>query len=69
MWIGKETKPLPNYIADRQLLWDKLKKQYDEEVAAKPRDVIKITLPDGKIVEGKSWDSSPYSVAAGISQG
>lgn len=67
--LGKETKPLPNYIADRQVLWDKLKKQYDDEIAAKPRDDIKITLPDGKIVEGKSWDTTPYSVAAGISQG
>ncbi|KAJ6648817.1 Threonine--tRNA ligase 1, cytoplasmic [Pseudolycoriella hygida] len=66
---GKEEKPLPGYIADRQVLWDKLKKQYDEEVAAKPRDAIKITLPDGKVVEGKSWETTPYSVASGISQG
>lgn len=60
---------MPSYIADRQVLWDKLKKQYDEEVAAKPREAINVTLPDGKIVEGKSWDTTPYSVAAGISQG
>lgn len=60
---------MPNYIADRQVLWDKLKKQYDEEVAAKPRVAIKITLPDGKIIDGNSWDTTPYSVAAGISQG
>ncbi|KAG4073712.1 hypothetical protein HA402_000936 [Bradysia odoriphaga] len=66
---GKETKPLPSYIADRQVLWDKLKKQYDDEVAAKTRDPITITLPDGKTVDGKSWDTTPYSVAAGISQG
>lgn len=51
---GKETKPLPNYIADRQVLWDKLKKQYDDEVAAKTKDPITITLPDGKTVDGKS---------------
>lgn len=60
---------MPDYIANRQALWDKLKKQYDDEVAAKTKDPIKITLPDGKTIEGKSWETTPYSVAAGISQG
>lgn len=30
---------------------------------------IKVTLPDGKIVEGTSWQSSPYDIAKTISQG
>uniref|UniRef100_A0A8C2DTI0 threonine--tRNA ligase n=1 Tax=Cyprinus carpio TaxID=7962 RepID=A0A8C2DTI0_CYPCA len=30
---------------------------------------IKITLPDGKVVDGESWKTTPYQVACGISQG
>uniref|UniRef100_H2YMV0 threonine--tRNA ligase n=1 Tax=Ciona savignyi TaxID=51511 RepID=H2YMV0_CIOSA len=30
---------------------------------------IKVTLPDGKVVEGNSWRTTPYEVAQGISQG
>ena len=67
--IFTEMNPHPQFIADRIVLWDKLKKKYEDEVAAKPRTVIKITLPDGKTVEGTSWETTPYQVAAGISQG
>lgn len=66
---GGADKPLPDYIASRLALWDKLKKQYDEEVAQKPRTPINVTLPDGKVVEGKAWESSPYDIAKTISQG
>lgn len=65
----KETKPEPAYIAPRIALWDKLKKKFDDEVALKPRVSIQVTLPDGKIVEGTSWQSSPYDIAKTISQG
>lgn len=50
-------------------MWDKLKKQYDEEIAAKAPEEIQVTLPDGKIVPAKSWRTTPYDVAAGISKG
>lgn len=50
-------------------MWDKLKLQYEEELAAKAKTPIKVTLPDGKIVDGTSWQTSPYDVARGISQG
>lgn len=66
---GAAAKPLPDYIATRQALWEKLKKQYDEELAQKPRQPIKITLPDGKVVDGQSWETTPYAVARTISQG
>ena len=29
---------------------------------------LQVTLPDGAIKEGKSWQTTPYSVAASISQ-
>jgi threonyl-tRNA synthetase len=42
--------------------------EYKEEVAQKPRDPIKITLPDGTIKEGKAWETTPLSIAKGISK-
>ncbi|KAJ9586255.1 hypothetical protein L9F63_020117 [Diploptera punctata] len=64
-----ELNPWPFYIEERIELWDKLKKQYEEELTAKIPVPIKITLPDGKVVEGQSWRTTPYEIAKGISQG
>lgn len=36
---------------------------------AKESRPIKVTLPDGKEVEGQSWRTTPYDVACGISKG
>ncbi|KAG7270402.1 hypothetical protein CRUP_009123 [Coryphaenoides rupestris] len=50
----------------------KLKAEHDAlqaERAEKDSQPIKVTLPDGKVVEGESWKTTPYQVAAGISQG
>ncbi|GLH06187.1 Threonyl-tRNA synthetase, cytoplasmic [Gryllus bimaculatus] len=55
--------------SDRLLLWDKIKKEYEAEVAAKEPCPIKVALPDGKVVEGQSWRTTPYDIAKGISQG
>jgi len=65
----KELKPWPEYIQTRIDIFDKLHKEHQEKVAAYPRDPIKVTLPDGKVVEGTSWETTPYQVASGISQG
>lgn len=65
----KELNPLPAFIEERNTLWEKCKAEYEAEIAAKPRQLIKVTLPDGKVVEGTSWESTPYDVAKGISQG
>lgn len=66
---AKELNPPPSYIADRLVLWDIFKAKADAELAAKTRETITITLPDGRVVPGTSWETSPYAVAAGISQG
>ena len=58
--------PPPEFLASRQVLWDKLKKEYDDWVAEQERVPIKVTLPDGKVVEGKAWETTPYDVAKGI---
>lgn len=67
--VSVEMNPPPDFIESRQKMWDKLKKEYDDWIAAQIPVPIKITLPDGKVVEGESWRTTPYEVAKGISQG
>ncbi|CAG0904674.1 unnamed protein product [Darwinula stevensoni] len=54
---------------DRINLWNKYKERYIADLASKAREKIEVNLPDGKVVEGVSWDTTPYKIAAGISQG
>ncbi|GIY74491.1 threonine--tRNA ligase 1, cytoplasmic [Caerostris darwini] len=67
--ITSELKPWPTYIQERLQIWDKLYADYEAELQAKTPEPIKVTLPDGKVVEGESWRTTPYQVAQGISQG
>ena len=46
-----------------------MKAEADAEMASRTREDIVVTLPDGKEVEGKTWETTPYTVAAGISKG
>ncbi|XP_019764650.2 threonine--tRNA ligase 1, cytoplasmic isoform X2 [Dendroctonus ponderosae] len=64
-----ELKPPPSFIQERLQLWDKLKAQYEADLAAKTPAPIKVTLPDGKVVEATAWKTTVYDVAKGISQG
>ncbi|XP_066458570.1 threonine--tRNA ligase 1, cytoplasmic [Eleutherodactylus coqui] len=67
-----ELSPWPEYINQRLEVYNKLKSEHDAllaEKAAKHSKPIKVTLPDGKQVEAESWKTTPYQVAAGISQG
>lgn len=67
-----ELSPAPQYIEDRLTLYSKLKAEHDAlmaERAANNSRAIKVTLPDGKVVDAESWKTTPYQVACGISQG
>ncbi|CAB08788.1 Threonine--tRNA ligase, cytoplasmic [Schizosaccharomyces pombe] len=57
------------FIQHRLDLFDKLQKEYKESLATKPREEIDITLPDGKVIKGTSWETTPISIAASISKG
>jgi threonyl-tRNA synthetase len=48
------------------VLWNQLKASYEADLAAKPAEAIEVTLPDGKVVPGQSWRTTPYDVAKGI---
>ena len=42
---------------------------YDLNVAAaKPREAIKVTLPDGKVIDATSWETTPLDIAKGIAK-
>ena len=62
-----ELKPQPQFLANRLQLFDKLKVKFDAEIAAKPREPITITLADGSIKQGTSWETTPAEIAKGIS--
>ncbi|KAL7836576.1 hypothetical protein AOLI_G00278600 [Acnodon oligacanthus] len=67
-----ELSPPPQYIEERLVLYNKLKAEHDALMAGraeKDSKPIKITLPDGKVVDGESWKTTPYQIACGISQG
>lgn len=57
----------PQYYEARSNKWTELKQKYDQEVSAKAQEIINVSLPDGKIVEGFSWEITPLDVAKGIS--
>lgn len=64
-----ELNPSPDFIQERIALFDQLKAEYDAKIEAKEKTPIKVTLRDGKIVDGLAWKTTPYEVAASISQG
>ncbi|XP_042331389.1 threonine--tRNA ligase 1, cytoplasmic-like [Sceloporus undulatus] len=62
----------PSFIQDRLKLYEALKKEHDALLASRASSQsrpIKITLPDGKKVEGESWKTTPHQIALGISRG
>lgn len=50
-------------------MFERLKAEYDAKVAAQENTPIKITLPDGKVLDGLAWKTTPYEIACSISQG
>lgn len=62
-----ELDPPPSFLKDRLDLFERLRKEYDDEVAQKPREPITITMPDGSIKNGTAWETTPADIAKGIS--
>ncbi|KAF2070642.1 hypothetical protein CYY_008036 [Polysphondylium violaceum] len=60
---------IPDYITERIAIWEGLKAQHLEELKNLPDVPIKVTLPDGKVVDGIAGKTTPYDVAKGISRG
>ncbi|RYP30070.1 hypothetical protein DL767_006421 [Monosporascus sp. MG133] len=62
-----ELNPPPDFLQSRLDLFDRLKKRQEEELAKKPREPITITMPDGSIKTGTSYETTPGEIARGIS--
>ncbi|XP_062307171.1 threonine--tRNA ligase 1, cytoplasmic isoform X1 [Osmerus eperlanus] len=71
--VGKsELSPPPQFIDERLRLYSTLKAEHDALMAKRALEdsqPIKVTLPDGNVVDAESWKTTPYQVACGISQG
>ncbi|KAJ3304711.1 threonyl-tRNA synthetase [Kappamyces sp. JEL0829] len=52
--------PEPEYMQHRIRMFDELKVEYDQYVA--------VTLPDGKVVDGTAWETTPLMVAVGLAK-
>jgi len=59
----------PAWIKERSDLLDKMAQRTAEQQAKLERKPIKVTLPDGKVIDGTAWETSPLAIATGISKG
>lgn len=64
-----ETPEKPEFIDHRLKIYEAEKKRQEEELAKKPQTPIKITLPDGKSLDGVAFKTSPFDIAMSISKG
>jgi threonyl-tRNA synthetase len=62
-----ELTPQPDFIQHRIKIFEKLKAEYEAEVAAKARTPITITMKDGSIKQGTAWETTPAQIAKDIS--
>ena len=73
-WTGKIGGPFtvekdPSWLATRATIYDEIIAAQNARIAAKPRVPIRVTLPDGSVKDGVSWETTPLSIAEGISKG
>lgn len=64
-----ELSPPPDYFEHRIKMFDRLKAEYEEFLKNQPRQEISVTLPDGAVKTGTSWQTSPMDIAKEISKG
>ncbi|KAG8851649.1 threonyl-tRNA synthetase [Tulasnella sp. 330] len=63
-----EMHPKPEYFDHRIHMFEKFKAQHEEFIKNQPRQEISITLPDGTVKRGTSWETSPMDIAKEISK-
>jgi threonyl-tRNA synthetase len=59
-------KPRPDFIEHRLKIWNELMDKYKVDLATKETRQIKVTLPDGRVMEGESWRTTPLQIAEKI---
>ncbi|KAG2219048.1 hypothetical protein INT45_008892, partial [Circinella minor] len=63
-----EMTPPPEYLQHRIDMFERLKAEADAALKEKSREPITITLPDGTVKEGTSYETSPMDIAQGIAK-
>ncbi|XP_068109338.1 threonine--tRNA ligase, mitochondrial isoform X2 [Hyperolius riggenbachi] len=60
-----QNKALPEFISERLECFEKLRNRYEAILADRVRETcpIRMSLPDGIVVTGQSWRTTPYEVA------
>ncbi len=59
----------PGWLSSRSAVFDEIILSQRERIAAKQRMPITVTLPDGKVIDGTSWETTPMMIAVSISKG
>lgn len=69
--IGGDFTPTanPEWLKQRDGLLDTVIKRTAAQMEKLPKPPIKVTLPDGKVMDGTAWVTSPLDIATGISKG
>lgn len=57
----------PAYLEEREKIWDELMEQQVKKLQDFPREEIKVTLPNGDVKEGTSFETSALDIAKSIS--
>jgi len=58
----------PGYIAERIKIFEEIYKKQQEQLASIEKREIDIMLKDGKVIKGKSWETTPADIAKKISK-
>ncbi|MCJ1239871.1 threonyl-tRNA synthetase [Varicellaria rhodocarpa] len=66
--ISLELRPPPSFINHRISIFDQLWDKDKQRKAEQPRRNINITLPDGQVQLGTSWETTPFQIARSISK-
>ena len=66
--ISLELRPPPSFINHRISIFDQLWDKDKQWRAEQPRQKINITLPDGQVQLGTSWETTPFQIARSISK-
>jgi len=60
--------PSPRYCSHRARLFDEIYQKQKSLLDAREKREIDITLPDGKVIKGKCWETTPLEIAKKISR-
>ena len=59
----------PEFVPHRIALFEELYVKQEEKYKSAEHPEITVTLPDGKQIKGKAFETTPYDIALGISKG